>query len=74
MRKGVEMINRKLIKETIDRRMKEYEKYQKFKDKEELDNVTRVLVAQVEAVKKLNIINITMANEYLVRLQKRYIV
>ena len=70
--KGVEMTNRELAKQTLDRRMEEFEKYQKFKNKEDLDNATRTLVAQVQMVREVNLINTIMTNEYLSRIEKKY--
>lgn len=66
------MTNRERAKQTLDRKIKEYEKYRKFKDKEFLDNVTKTLIAQVQMVRNVNLITSIMANEYLSRLEKKY--
>lgn len=58
---------------TINKRMKNYENYLKYKDKQELDRSTYILVEQIKMIHELNLINTVMANNYLSDLKKKYI-
>ena len=66
------MTKKEIAKQSLNRKIEEYEKYRKFKDKEEADNTYRTLEAQIKLAKEVNLINTVMTMEYLSRLQKRY--
>lgn len=74
MRKGWECVTSKdIAKQILDRKIVEYEKYRKFKDKKELDEAMQVLTSKIQLAVEVNMISVIAANSYLSQLEKKYI-
>lgn len=66
------MTNLEIEKEKLDKKVNQYEKIKNFRNKEELNNATLILIAQIQRAREVNIINNIMVNEYIVRLKTKY--
>lgn len=66
------MTKKELAKESLERLIKNHEKYRKWKDKEELDGETEKMVSNVLSVRTINFINTAEAQAYLARLEYYY--
>lgn len=66
------MTKKELAKQALDRKIADYEKTNAYRNKEELDKATQALVEQVRMAQNVNLINATLSNEYLAKLEKKY--
>ena len=66
------MTNLEIEKEKLDKKVNQYEKIKNFRNQEELNNATLILIAQIQRAREVNIINNIMVNEYIVRLKTKY--
>lgn len=66
------MTEKQLMLVNLRKKIEQYE-HKKFKDKKELDKMTKELLSQAKAVQELKLVQQTLITEYLERIKNKYI-